>query len=293
MTGERRDCGRTAGLIDRIVDGRVTDDDRRHAATCASCGPVLARAARFDDELARTARRLVPEDLPAGVLDPGLGGVDGAPRMRGLARGFASSVAAVAVAVLAIALVLRPPGPAGPGGTPEPLTLEPSPGTSIGIPSKPPGRQLKTTGELVVRLVGSLKYECSSGQQTPGDASPPAERISAVCVSPVGTRALAVTYTVGTTRDGQVVTVAIRADPAEDTPDNRGAVAQELASLVKSAIAKDEDAMEAADFVVAKVPGLEAPAARIGVTVDGVRVELQRRANGAYLVNLELVAPSA
>jgi hypothetical protein len=292
MTGERRDCGRTASLIDRIVDGRVTDDDRRHAATCDSCGPVLARAARFDDEIARTARRLVPEDLPPGVLDPSLGGVEGAPRMSGLAPGFASSVAAVAVAVLAIALVLRPPGPAGPGGTAEPLTLQPSPGTSIGIPSKPPGRQLKTTGELVVRLTGSLKYACSMGQDVPDDPVPPAERVSAVCVSPVETTSYGATYTVGTTAGGQVVTVAIRADPVEDTPDARDAVAEALASLVKSAFAKDDDAIEAADFVHAKVPELEAPTPAAQVTVDGVRVDLQRRANGVYLVDLVLVTPA-
>ena len=296
MTGPRRECGRTAGLIDRIVEDRVTDDDRRHATTCASCGPILARAARFDDELTRTTRRLVPEDLPRGVLDPGLGGVEGAPRMRGLAPGFASSVAAVAVAVLAIALVLRPGGPGGPASppplTPEPLTLQPSPVVTE-APSKPPGRPLKTTGELVVRLVGSMKYTCEANQDVPEDPSPPAERISAVCVSPADTTSYSAAYTVGTTAGGQVVTVTIKADAPEDTPELRDAMAKELATLTNSAFADEEAAIEAGDFVFAKVPGLQAPTPAMRITVAGVEVELQRRANGGYLIHIVLLSPGA
>ena len=43
VTDDRRlpRCERTARLVDRVVDDRVTDDDREHAATCPSCGPVL------------------------------------------------------------------------------------------------------------------------------------------------------------------------------------------------------------------------------------------------------------
>ena len=65
-------------LVDRVVEDRVTADDRAHAATCESCGPVLSRAMRFDDELRRSARGLVTEQLPYGVLDPDL-----APRLVG------------------------------------------------------------------------------------------------------------------------------------------------------------------------------------------------------------------
>ena len=70
MTGHRAPrCDRTARLVDRVIDDKVSADDRAHAATCESCGPVLSRAFRFDDELRRTTRGLVTEQLPYGVLD--------------------------------------------------------------------------------------------------------------------------------------------------------------------------------------------------------------------------------
>ena len=72
MTGARHDCSRTRGMSDRLVSGVVRDDDRRHAATCPSCGPVFTRAARFEDELEKSAQQMIAEDLPRGILDPGI-----------------------------------------------------------------------------------------------------------------------------------------------------------------------------------------------------------------------------
>ena len=74
MSGPRHDCSRTRGLVDGLVAGSIRDDDRRHAAACPTCGPVVARAARFDDELERSAKQLIAEDLPRGILDPGFPG---------------------------------------------------------------------------------------------------------------------------------------------------------------------------------------------------------------------------
>jgi hypothetical protein len=116
MSGHRYECTQTRGLIDRLVAGSVREEDRRHAATCPSCGPVFARAARFDNELERSAQQLIAEDLPRGILDPGLSRqVQVVPRMPALAPGVTAGVAALAlIVVVATGLGIRPvllPGP--------------------------------------------------------------------------------------------------------------------------------------------------------------------------------------
>ena len=104
--GEHAECSRTRGLIARVLEDRVTAEDRAHGATCLACGPVLARASKFDDELRRTAQGFVDVELPRGILDPGLSGT---PHVS--ARAATPGLAGIFAAVASFARTTARPSP--------------------------------------------------------------------------------------------------------------------------------------------------------------------------------------
>jgi hypothetical protein len=280
MTGDRRECARTRGLIDRIVAGSASDDDRRHAVSCPSCGAVMARAARFDNELERSARRLIAEDLPRGILDPGLSGkVHVVPRMPALAPGVTAGVAGLAIIVLVAVVGIRPvllPG----------QTQTFPPFVQIEAPASSP---LFSLAQLTGALDESLGYDCGGGdaQATPGSAEPGGA--SAICTAPPEAGPFTAAVTVDASATGQVVRVTITADIiGAQTQRERDAVATAMAKVTSEAFIGQGSAIRAANFVFAKASQLSGPAWAIGIDEGGVRVDLQRLADGGYIVHLSV-----
>lgn len=284
MSGERHDCNRTHALIDRIVAETVSDDDRRHAATCPSCGPVMLRAAQFNDELERSARHLIAEDMPRGILDPGLSGkVNVVPRMPALAPGVTAGVAAFAILVIVTVVGIRPN--LSPGET---QTLPPF--IQVEGPTEPPGSPLFSLGQLTVALDESLGYDCAGGdaQPTPGSAGG-AGGESAICTAPTDAGPFTAAVTVDASPTGQVVLVTITADiVGAQTQRERDAVATALAKVTAEAFIGHGSGIRAANFVFAKASSLSGPAWAIGIEENGVRVDLQRVADGGYIVHLSV-----
>ncbi len=272
------ECRRTHGMIDRVVDDEVTVDDRAHAVTCASCGPVLARAVRFEAELARATQRLVVEELPAGILEAGLAGQVVGPRpARGVPFGLATAGAAVAVLVLATAVALAPP----PGANPTP-GAGPTPTPTL-------GRTFQTTIEIVSQAI-ALEYTCSGGQRLPtsGPSAGLAVRESAVCHTPEGTGALTAAIIVGESADGEVVTVWMKSNvTGSDSADARNLIAQRLAKLTFLSLRDPATARTAGDFVAARLPQLDTGNAGASIETGGVLLLIERREDGLYLVTLE------
>jgi hypothetical protein len=278
MTGS--DCRRTQGLIDRVVDGTVTPDDRAHAAGCSSCGPVLDRAARFDDELRRTAQRLVVEDLPRGILDPTLESqLEGARRTRAFLPGFATAFAAVTILILATAVSLVPGG----------FMPTPSP-----LPSKAAGPPFRTTLAIVADAV-ELEYRCNDGLPlaTSGPGAGLAVRESAVCTAPRDIGPFMAAIIVGESAAGEVVTVSLKANLiGPDNATNRASVAAALAKLAALAYKDAADGLAAGDFVVARLPNLEPPVGEATTAIGGVHIRVEHLDDGAWIISMELLDPS-
>ena len=97
----RTRCGRTAAIVERLLDGEpLAATERHHLEGCAVCTRRTARVTAFDAGIARAALAVAGDArIPAGVLDPRVVEppvVDA--RSRGVLR-LASLVAAAAVAV--------------------------------------------------------------------------------------------------------------------------------------------------------------------------------------------------
>lgn len=284
MTGQRDGCPRTRGLIDRIVAGSVSDEDQRHAATCPTCGPAILRAARFDDELERTAQHLIAEDLPRGILDPDLGKVDLTPRLR-LAPSAATGFATLAFVVLATAIGIRPVLLPGTSPTPPPLSVE-APGPS-GLPFASP---LWSVNDLTVALAGTLDYDCMLG--TPATPAPGVGIAgSVVCTAPSDSGPFTATVLVDASDSGMVVHMTITADIiGASTPKTRDAVATALAKVTAQAFTAHGPSVRAANFVFTNASLLSRPAWAMGIDEGGVRVDLERRPDGGYTVNLSVAS---
>ena len=288
MTGRGHDCSRTRSMVDRLVAGSVRDDDRRHAASCPACGPVFARAARFDDELERSAKQLIAEDLPRGILDPGLSGkVAVVPLMPALAPGATPGVAALAlIVVMATALGIRPVLLPGPSATDPPFAQE-VPGNTA-----PPDAPLYTLNEMTVALT-SLDYACSAGDAPPTSGAGEDAVASAVCTAPDGAGPFTAAVTLDVSESGMVVRVTITAEvvgivPQDERDAVRRAVAGALAKVTAEAFVDPGSAVRAANFVFGKASQLSGPAWAMGIDEDGVRVDLERLADGAYIVHLSV-----
>jgi hypothetical protein len=241
---------------------------------------------RFDEELRRAARRLVTEDLPAGVLDPAVGPPVGiASGSRGLAPGFATGLAALAILVLATIVGLGPT--TEPGATPTP-----TPPPSL-LPSKGPGPVFRTTVDLVAHVI-ALDYRCNDGLPLPtsGPSAGLAVRQSAVCTAPADVGPLQAAIIVGESAAGDVVTVRLKANiVGADTPAARGAVAKALAEVVERAYADAPAGTVAGAYVITTLPALEPTPTNATTEVGGVQVTLERAEDGWYLITLVPVDP--
>lgn len=284
MTGARHDCSRTSGMIDRLVAGSVRDDDRRHAATCPSCGPVFARAARFDDELERSAQQLIAEDLPRGILDPGIARqADGVAGMRSLGLGATAGVAALAVLIVVTVVGVRPVLLPGPSPTDPPFAVD-APGESV-----PPDAALWTLNELTLALAERLGYECAAGDAPPSEGA----AATAVCTAPPDAGPFTAAVTLDASESGMVVRVTITAEIDEGTPNDqqqaaRHAVAGALAKVTSEAFVGRGAGVRAANFVFGKASQLSGPAWAMGIDESGVRVDLERLEDGGYIVHLSV-----
>ena len=298
MTGEQVPprCPRTRGLIDRVIAEAVSVDDRAHAEGCPSCGPVLARAARFDDELRRTARDLVAEELPRGILDPR---IDAEPevRARRTAPGMAGIFAAVAVVILASTVALFPGvlGDPTPGPSDGPAASEPAPtpkDTSLQMGGPGLNRTSVTGGSLI-----RGEWTCTAGRPiaTPEGTHGAINRESILCYSPKSVPSVAVVAATREAVDGEVVEVAMEGEQlGSDSDATRRAVAELMSKATYAAIANSDRAQEAGDFVLATLPELQ-----VLVTGDDVvrefglvRLTLQRAPDGTYVLLLQSLPPA-
>lgn len=294
MSGDRRSipegkvaCRRTSSVIDRIVSETLTPADRDHAATCPDCGPVLARSVRFDDALRRAARGIVAEELPSGILAPGLvAGPDGVrhgPALRGFAPGLAGMAAAVMILVLATGIALAPGGFGGPTISPP---VESSFAATVPL--------FRTSAALATDLRG-LGYQCGPGGALPTVGSRPgqAEREGLVCVTQKDDPTKQAALITGETGASEVVRVTIKGEPVGTDPE---AAIEELATafakLTFISIVDPVAAPVAGNWVNAELPKLTAePANDTAVNViGGIRLTLERSALGGYLLVLEPAA---
>lgn len=272
------DCRRTSALRDRAVTGTGTQDDRDHAATCATCAPVLARAARFDDDLRRAARGLVMEQLPRGILDPHLGPANEAAwQPRRTAPGLATGVAAVMVLLLATFVSLAPGGRLPPAD-PSP-TVAPSPTKSPGAAAFHP------TGKIRANL-GKLDYTCNDGfvPESIGPGPDAVAREAAVCTAPEDIGPLIAAVIVGEARRGAVVELVVKADIiGDDTQANREQVAAAVGGAVSLVTIDMLDGGALGSWVVSHLPEVQ-PGEGAEVVLRGYTLELDRGLNAGYLL---------
>ena len=281
MTEHRRPgCHRTRGLVDRVVDDRVTADDRAHAATCDACGPVIARAVRFDDALRRSARDLVTEQLPHGVLDPDIAPsrVAGVLPMRHAAPGMASIFAAVVVVMIATAVAVAPGG-LGPGTQP-PDSL----GFQVGT--------FRSTADIATSVRVELDFDCTSGHALPttGPSARLGEREGFICLTPKSIENAKAKIVPVENGDGEIVEITIAGELyGTDTLTSRDELAGVMARLTSLALADPGVAAAAGAFIEETLPRLQVLTSGDDalLIVGNVRVHLRRHIAGDYLLVLQ------
>lgn len=245
---------------------------------------------RFDEALRRATRSLVVEELPRGILDPGVGSAAGVPgsldgrvRARRSLPGLAGASAAVAVLLLATAVALGPDGPFGPGSstsTTAPSLITTSPPSPSPVPS---AVTLRPTAEIVADME-RLEYACEEGNpvESLGPGPDPVAREAAVCIAPEDLGPFMAAVIVGETAEGWVVQVDAKANlVGEDTPAAREAVAAALAKAGAIAVGVPGAGNEVGDWVVATLPTLERSTGDT-FEVDGVSIKIVRSATGGY-----------
>jgi len=282
VTDDRRlpPCERTRGLIDRVVAERVTDDDRAHASACESCGPVLLRANRFDDELRRSARGLVAEQLPHGILDPELAPrlIGGIRPMRHASPGLASILAALVILVAATSVALAP-GALGPGASPQDTGLQ------LAVPV------FRATVDII-RDVQAMDYSCLPGHALPtsGPSARPGEREGVQCLTPKSLESATAAIIPVETGEGKVVEVTISGELyGASTVTSRDELADVMSKLTTLSIADPAIARNAGTFVLETLPQLRVlPSGDNALMVYGnVRIFLQRYIAGGYRLVLQ------
>ena len=137
-------------------------------------------------------------------------------------------------------------------------------------------------GQLTVALTERLDYECGTAE------APPA---SAICNAPADLGPFTAAVALEAASNGVVVRVTITADivgnPSQDKLD---AVAAALAKVTAEAFTGQGSSVRAANFVFAKASQFSGPAWALGIDEGGVRVDLQRLADGGYVVHLSVAA---
>ncbi len=286
--GRGAECRRTRDLIDRIVADTVTPADREHAAACPDCGPVLARAARFDDALRRTARAYAVEELPRGILDPavtgGLAGVRHGSTLRRFSPGLTGAAAAVALLVLATGVALAPGGIANPTVSPPPVESSFTATLPVFHPSA-----------VIEAQLAGLPWVCDVGKPlaTSGPGQP--EREGIICATTKEDRTMQSALITSESADGQVVMVTIKGElSATDTVTATDTLATAMAKLTYASIADPVDAPAAGDWVNAEVRKLRVLPGGDSVVRDigDIRLTLERSPSGDFFLLLEPLAPS-
>jgi hypothetical protein len=239
---------------------------------------------RFDDELRRAARRLVTEELPPGMLDPGLiaSPAESGVRARRALPGLATSGAAVALLIVTIAIGLAP------GGPDPSASLVPTSAASLVT-----GPVFRSTTEIVAQ-VAALGYSCNDGQPLPtsGAGAGLAVRESAVCISPDDAGPLFVAIIVAESAAREVVWVAFKSDiVGDDTPAAREAVATTLARLVDRSMPEAGSSRAVGAFILARLPLLEPGAPPAADDLGGIDVSIDRHETGTYIVSVEAPEP--
>jgi hypothetical protein len=280
-------CTRTDDLIDRLVGDRLTPDDQAHAATCETCRPVLARAAAFDTELRRSARSLVVEELPVGILAPSLGEQvgHGTLERRG-SPGFAAIAVAILILLAATAVALVPGASPPPAAT---STVAPSPTSSIS--TRPFVQRFRTT-EVIRGQLAKLDYSCNDGGPLASVGPEPdaTVREAAVCVAPGSIGPLLAAVIVGESVRGDVVELVVKTDiMGDDTSENRALVADVIAKVFALALIDEGAGQSGGSWARVHVPQLE-----IGDDIDVVLRQIafhaERQRTGSYLVVVRGVA---
>jgi hypothetical protein len=296
MTGAQPPrCPRARGLVDRIVAEAVNEEDRAHAPGCESCGPLLARAARFDDELRRTARRLVAEELPRGILDPGLAGRPEVHARRP-APGLAGIIAAVAVVAVATSVALFPGGLGGPTTPPSgPVASGPAP-TPLDTSLQMGGPGLNRTSRIGGSLIGG-GWTCTAGRpvETPAGTPGSVDHEGILCSSPKTAPSVSIVVVTGETVDNEVVEVAMKGEQlGPDSDSTRRAIAELLSKATYSSIFDEAAAQQAGAFVSDRLPELRVLVTGDDVTRDfaRVRLTLQREPDGTYFLLLQALPPA-
>jgi len=270
------DCRRTRPLIARLSAGVATEEDGAHAATCARCGPVMARAGAFDDELRRSARALVAEELPRGILDQPLGGPAASGVIsRRAAPGLAATVVALAILVLGTAVALAPGS--APLATPSPrVTPSPTPAAFV--------QHLRKT-ELIAAKLATLDYSCNDGApvQSVGLEPDAVATESRVCLAPDSLGPFLLAVIVGEARNGNVAELTVKGDVIGDTSENRGLFAMNIAKVLAVSLLDENVGQAGGLWVKTHLPELEIGGV-IEVTLRDVSFRAERSANGSYRV---------
>ena len=279
MTDRQPACDRTRRLVDRVVEDRITSDDRAHAATCPTCGPVIARAARFDDALRRSAQGLVTERLPYGILDPELAParIGGVLPMRHVAPGLASVFAAVVILMVATAVAIAPGGLGG-------GTQPPESGFTVELPT------FRSSFDLMPSLQ-ALDYFCNTGHALPtsGPSARLGEREGGVCLTPKTIENASATIIPVENGDGEVVEVTISGELyGTGTIASRAELAAVFGKLTTLSIGNPATGAQAGDFVEETLPRLRVlPSGDVVRHIVGdVQIVLQRFIAGDYYLVL-------
>jgi hypothetical protein len=274
-------CRRTPGLIDRLVAGRVTDEDRAHAASCGSCGPVLARAAAFDEDLRSSARGLVADELPRGILDQAIDGRAAGVVSRRAAPSFAAILATVAILLTATVIALAP------GGGPEPSpstgpSSSPLPSPSPTSTGKPFVERFKSTAAIVGQL-GKLGYACNDGAplESIGPGPDAVIKDAAVCAAPDTAGPYVLVVIVGEAANGKVVELGMNGDGGGDTTENRTLLALGVAKVFALALLDEGAGQNGGSWAKVHVAELERRQ-DAEVVLRDVSFEASRLANGSW-----------
>jgi hypothetical protein len=293
----RPSCPRTKGFIERIARDAVTPADREHAAGCASCGPVLATAARFDVALRRSARGLVDEPLPDGIFDPAiLPHRPGAAGRRALPD-FAGIIAAVVILLMASSLGILPGGPSGTGGPNDSLGSNPTLGAPMNTGLGMRVTIFRSTLSLIRDLL-ELGYQCYPGKQLSGgpDNLEP-EREGTVCKTGKDVTTYGAVIATRERGEGDLKEVVeVSVDGSLGGGDSARALidlAQAFGKLTFLAIADEPTARDVAAWVIDAVPGLtvQAQGDQAENTVRGVQITLKRHPDGRFSLLLAAARP--
>lgn len=291
-------CPRTRDFIVRVANDRVTADDRLHAPGCAACGPILATAARFDDALRRSARDLVAEPLPDGILDPAILPHRPDAMGRRALPNFAGLLAAVVILVMASSLGILPGGQnngtGGPKDSAAPSQTQPNPGdTGLGM--------RVTLFRMTVSVIPDLEkigYICYPGKELsggPGNFDP--EREGVACKT--GTDESSYGAMVATRERGEgeaKEVVEVSMDGSLGGTDSARAL-RDLADAFGQAtvlvLADDATGRAVSLWVVDAVPSLQVQAQGDEVTglVRGVQITLTRNPQGRFHLLLATARP--